>query len=218
MNMQLKISDAPRARLVLAAFGMLSLACASPTFAQVKPAIPAKPAAPRPAPAPAPQPAQPAQPVAQPGQPPAPGTGDAAAPSPQPPDWVSRCASDGRQGALECAVEQTVYLSKTGQLVAAVTVRVPSDTHQPSMGIQVPVGLYLPAGVSVKVDDGKPLALVLQTCDLKGCYAATQVSPELLAQLKAGKTLTITFQNLTKENISIPLQLTNFARAYEKIQ
>jgi invasion protein IalB len=131
---------------------------------------------------------------------------------------VSRCASDSRQGVLECAVEQVVYLQKTGQLVAAVTIRVPADTHQPAMAVQVPVGLFLPAGVTLKIDEGKPLALALQTCDLKGCYAATQVSPEMLAALKTGKTLTITFQNLTKENIGIPLQLTDFAQAYQKIQ
>jgi invasion protein IalB len=185
-----------------------------PSQAQVKPAAPARPAPARPAPAPAPAPA--AQPAPAPA-PAAPAPGDAAA-NPPPPGWLARCGSESRQAALECALEQTVYLSKTGQLIAAVTIRVPADTRQPALAVQVPVGLYLPAGVSLQIDDGKPLALVLQTCDLKGCYAATPVSPEMLAALKAGKTLSITFQNLTKETIRIPLQLTNFAEAYQKIQ
>jgi hypothetical protein len=30
--------------------------------------------------------------------------------------------------------------------------------------------------------------------------------------------LTVIFQNLTKENIRIPLQLANFAEAYQRIQ
>jgi invasion protein IalB len=176
---------------------------ALPALAQVKPA------APKPAP---PKPATPVQP-----EPAAPAAADAGQGA-KPPEWVSRCASEARGGALECAIEQTVFLSKTGQLVAAVTIRVPPDTRQPGLAVQVPVGLYLPAGVGLQVDEGKPLALVLQTCDLKGCYAGTAVSPEMLAALKSGKVLTVIFQNLNKESIRVPLQLTNFADAYQRIQ
>jgi invasion protein IalB len=173
-------------------------------MAQVKPATPPKPA-----------PAAPAKPTPQPEAPPA---GGEAPQGQRPPEWVSRCASEARAGALECVIEQTVFLSKTGQLVAAVTIRVPADTRQPGLAVQVPVGLFLPAGVGLQIDDGKPLALALQTCDLKGCYAATPVSAELLASLRSGKTLTIIFQNLTKESIKVPLQLANFADAYQRIQ
>jgi hypothetical protein len=50
----------------------------------------------------------------------------------------------------------------------------------------------------LQIDEKKPLNLTLQTCDLKGCYAATPIAPELLAELKAGKKLAVSFQNLTK--------------------
>jgi len=134
------------------------------------------------------------------------------------PGWISRCASDARQGALECAVEQSAVLTSTGQLVAAVAIRVPSNSRQPEMLIQVPVGLFLPSGVNVQIDESKPHPVVVQTCDLKGCYAATPVSAEMLTSLKAGKRLGITFQTNTKENITVPLTLGNFAEAFQKIQ
>jgi invasion protein IalB len=182
-------------------------------LAQVTPGAPTKPTVSRkPAPAPAPTPAPAAQPAAQ--APPA----APAVPAPPPPEWVSHCASEGRQGALDCLVEQTAFLSKTGQLVTAVVIRVPAETRQPVMNIQVPVGLFIPAGIGLRIDDAKPVSLTLQTCDLKGCYAAAPVSPEMLAALKAGKELTITFQNLGKEAITVPLQLTGFAAAYQRIQ
>jgi len=203
-----------RLTTILAACSLVLLA-PSTSWAQVKP----KPAT---APKPAAAPAQPAAPPATAAEatPAASATPTAAdaAQNPPPPEWVSRCASEGRQGALECALEQTAFLSKTGQLVTAVTVRVPADTRQPTMAVQVPVGLYLPGGVNLQIDDGKAMPLVLQTCDLKGCYAGTQVSAEMLAALKAGKKLSVTFQSLNKENISVPLQLSNFAQAYQKIQ
>ncbi|MGL5164342.1 MAG: invasion associated locus B family protein [Afipia sp.] len=106
---------------------------------------------------------------------------------------------------------------KTGQLVASVNVKLPPDTRQPVLMIQLPVGLFLPAGVNFQIDEGKSQALVLQTCDLKGCYAATTVSPELLGSMKSGKRLSVVFQNLNKENVNFAFVLSGFAEGYDKI-
>ena len=132
--------------------------------------------------------------------------------------WSSKCASDSRQTAVECSIEQTVVVTGTGQFLASVIVRVPAGTREPAMMIQVPVGLYLPAGLTLQVDDEKPLPLALQTCDLKGCYAGMPLSAEMISAMKAGKLFKITLQTMAKENISIPLTLDNFAEAYQKIQ
>src|SRR5262245_441266 len=132
--------------------------------------------------------------------------------------WVAKCVSESRQSPVECSMEQTLSLPNTGQLVASVLVRVPADTHQPVMMIQLPVGLYIPAGLSLQIDDGKAQPVPLQTCDLKGCYAGMQVSQELLTSLKSGKRLTMTFQNMAKNNVTVPIPLGNFTDAYQKIQ
>src|SRR5262249_39714745 len=39
-------------------------------------------------------------------------------------DWVARCASASRQAPLECAIEETAVLTKTGQLIVPVNIRV----------------------------------------------------------------------------------------------
>lgn len=132
--------------------------------------------------------------------------------------WSSKCASETRQTPVECSIEQTVVVTSTGQLLASVVIRVPADTRQPVMMIQVPVGLYLPAGLNMQVDDAKPQPLALQTCDLKGCYAGTPVTPEMIKAMKDGKLFKITLQNMAKENISVPLTLANFAEAYQNVQ
>jgi invasion protein IalB len=136
--------------------------------------------------------------------------------SPQP-VWTSRCSSDSRKSALLCEIEQSLFITKTGQLVASVNIKIPPDTRLPVMMIQLPVGLFLPGGVNLQIDEGKSQALVIQTCDLKGCYAATTVSPELLGALKSGKRLSVTFQNLNKENVNLAFVLSGFAESYDKI-
>ena len=132
--------------------------------------------------------------------------------------WSSKCESDSRQTAVECSVEQTVVVAGSGQLLASVIVRVPAATREPVMTIQTPMGLYLPAGLTLQVDDDKPLSLALQTCDLKGCYAQMPVSAEMISAMKTGKLFKVGLQNMAKENITIPLTLRNFAEAYQKIQ
>jgi len=149
---------------------------------------------------------------------PAPPPAEGAPATPPQPGWAVRCSSVSRSAPLECAMEQTAVLSKTGQLIALVNIRVPSDTHAPVALVQLPLGLNLPNGAKLQVDDGKVTDLQIQTCEARGCYASTPITPEFLALLKSGKELKVSFQNLGKENISIPMPLTDFAAGYDKIK
>jgi invasion protein IalB len=142
----------------------------------------------------------------------------AAEAAPAPAGWVARCASASRGAPLECAVEQTAVLTKTGQLIVLINIRVPGDTHAPVAVIQLPLGLNLPAGAKLQVDDGKTTDLQIQTCEQRGCYVNTPIAPDLLAAMKTGKQLKVSFQNLAKEAIAIPMPLADFAAAYEKIK
>jgi len=138
--------------------------------------------------------------------------------APAPPGWAARCTSTSRDAPLECAIEQTAVLSKTGQLIVLVNIRVPSDTHAPVALVQLPLGLDLPVGAKLQVDDGKAIDLQIQTCENRGCYASTPIAPELLAALKSGKQLKVSFQNLAKETMTIPMPLADFSAAYDKIK
>lgn len=194
----------PAKLVVLSA--VLALGSITPGYAQqaAKSKSPAKSAQTAPA-APAPAPADNA-------------SGASPANTPPPPGWVARCGSASRDAPLECAIEQNAVLPRTGQLVIAVNIRVPADTHTPSALIQLPLGLNIPNGAKLQVDDGKTTDLQIQTCEARGCYAGTTIAPELLAAMKSGKQLKVSFQNLNKETLTVPLPLTDFAAAYDKIK
>jgi invasion protein IalB len=160
--------------------------------------------------------AQTATPPATPAAPQAPDTATPNAAAS--PGWAVRCSSASRDAPLECAIEQNAVLPRTGQLVIAVNIRVPADTHTPSALIQLPLGLNIPNGAKLQVDDGKTTDLQIQTCEARGCYAGTTIAPELLAALKSGKQLKVSFQNLNKETLTVPLPLADFAAAYDKIK
>jgi invasion protein IalB len=147
-----------------------------------------------------------------------PSPGAATPNTPPPPGWVPRCASNSREAPLECAIEESAYVTKTGQLLVQVDIRVTSDTRTPVGLLLLPLGLNLPVGAKLQVDSGKPVDVQIQTCEQRGCFVNLPVSPELLAQLKSGKELKVSFQNLAKETMTIPLPLADFAAAYDKIK
>ena len=138
--------------------------------------------------------------------------------TPAPPGWVARCSSASRGAPLECAIEQSAVLTKTGQLIVLINIRVSAETRAPIALVQLPLGLNLPAGAKFQVDDGKTSELQIQTCEARGCYANLQISPDVLAALKSGKQLKVSFQNMAKETITIPMPLADFGAAYEKIK
>jgi len=133
-------------------------------------------------------------------------------------NWIPRCASRTRAGALECSIEQSVIKTDTRQVVVLFRIRIPPDTRAPVMMAQLPLGLYLPAGVTLHVDDRKVAELPVQTCDASGCYVSGSLAAELLAQLNSGKTLKFSFQNLARETIDVSMPLAGFATAYEGIK
>ncbi|MDA9520803.1 invasion protein B [Bradyrhizobium sp. CCBAU 11434] len=159
--------------------------------------------------------AAPPAPAAQPT--PAPAQSQAEGTPPQP-GWIARCTSASRDAPLECAIEQNAVLTKTGQTIVLVNIRIAPDTRTPVALLQLPLGLNLPLGAKLQVDEGKAIDLQIQTCENRGCYASTPIAPDLLASLRSGKQLKVSFQNMAKETIAIPMPLNDFAAAYDKIK
>ena len=129
--------------------------------------------------------------------------------------WFTQCAGKGPDA--DCEVEKIITMGKGRQRLISLTVRVPAGAKKPAMMLHLPVGLYLPFGVTFQVDDQKQQQLEVQSCDLEGCYAGTAVSSGMLSTMKMGKHLTVSFQDLSRTTIRVPVALKGFNGAYGKI-
>lgn len=132
------------------------------------------------------------------------------------PGWALNCKSGATDKGLECRLSQTV-VTQARQLLANVTVRVPTDKTATELIVQLPLGLYLPGGTTVKVDEGTSQRLNFRACDRNGCYAMAPVSSTLLQTMRNGERLLVSFQNLEQKPIDVPLSLDGFDEAYAKI-
>ena len=148
------------------------------------------------------------------GQPQAPAGG--VEPSPPPPGWVVNCTSV--QGGLDCRAGQSLFIKETGQRLLSVALRVPLDTKKPVLLLQVPLGIYLPAGVSLQFGKDTARKIVLQSCDQNGCLAEYAITDAEIGAMLKGADLTISIQNLKKEPVTVQVPVLGFPAAYAKIK
>ena len=132
--------------------------------------------------------------------------------------WAAQCASQSRSSVLHCNVEQGLFLAEGGQQFAKVSIRVPGDTHKPDVIIQLPHGIHLPSGIKIQFDDGTAETQQVQTCDGKGCYVVLKDATRTVVSMKGGKTLRLSFKNLSLDDIEAVMPLDGFTAAYESAE
>jgi invasion protein IalB len=75
----------------------------------------------------------------------------------------------------------------------------------------LPVGLYLPAGVKVTVDQGKPYQLPYIWCMTNICIAGSVADPQLIRDMEGGEKLTLEIVDSSVQSVSTTLPLNQFA-------
>jgi invasion protein IalB len=132
------------------------------------------------------------------------------------PNWVVNC-SQGQQG-LECRAGQSLFFKQTGQRFMSVAVVVAADTKKPQLLLQLPLGVYLPAGVSLRIGKGEAKTLPYESCDQAGCVAEYAVTDAELSAMAKGANLTVSAANRQKKSFNIEVSSDGFAAAYAKIK
>jgi invasion protein IalB len=129
--------------------------------------------------------------------------------------WTVNCGSTA--DGLVCRASQAIVVAQTRQVLTAVSVFKPTGSEALVMNLNIPHGLFLPAGMTVQVDAEPAQVLAIETCDAQGCYGNMPLPEKTLAAMRKGKQLTVTFQNLTKSNVKVQLPLSGFPEALKKL-
>lgn len=129
--------------------------------------------------------------------------------------WATRCVSGGRTEPIDCSISQRA-VTQQGQLVGAVTIRLPREGGDPLMVVTAPLGLYIPAGISFGIDTGSLQPMQLRTCERSGCVADTVLNADTLNAMRGGQKLNIVFQNGPQRAVTLPMSLVGFTAAIDK--
>jgi invasion protein IalB len=159
--------------------------------------------------------AQTAQPKGQAPQVQAPAEAAGQPAQPQP-NWVVSC--NQTKPGLECRAGQSLFLRSTRQRILSVAVRVPADTKKPVLLVQLPLGVYLPAGTALQIGKLEAQTLPFISCTQGGCIAEYAVTDGELSSIAKGSDLTITAQTVQRKPFTLKVPALGFAAAYAKIK
>jgi len=139
-----------------------------------------------------------------------------AAPASEPAAWAVNC-TDQIQGKFACEMTQNIVDQKSGGQILLISIKGVSGGGATAMLIRMFHGVYLPTGLSVKIDGGKATAIAFQKSDQLGVYAALPLDDKLIAELKKGKELKFSAQINQGQPLDINGRLNGFGPAYDKI-
>jgi len=130
--------------------------------------------------------------------------------------WRVECTGDGK--TLDCRAVQQLFQRETRQLVLAVLARKAPDPKGALLQVQMPLGLNLTEPIQIKVDNGPAERYPIQTCTNTGCFAALTANDKLVAAMRSGTDLKITFQDGNKKPIELAVPLLGFGIAFDKVR
>ena len=136
-------------------------------------------------------------------------------------DWVVRCqpAPEDAFGAGElCEMYQQVSEQNSQQTVLEVVIGYPQGADQPIALFNLPLGMRLPPGVALRVDNNEPINFPIQICLRGGCRANIALSDDLTRQLRAGSQAQLTIADPQGQEIQLPLSLLGFSAALSDVQ
>jgi invasion protein IalB len=99
-------------------------------------------------------------------------------------------------------------------VVAAVLIE-PDGDPKKVLRVTLPLGMQLPQGTRVVVDQGQPMNAPFIICFTNGCMADYEASAELIGKLRKGQGMVVQGFNSQGQFLSIPLPLTDFGKAYD---
>ena len=131
-------------------------------------------------------------------------------------DWEIHCL----EGTETCAMQQ-VGETADGRRAMLVTVQRLADVSaegQPvpaALTVNTPVGVLIPYGVRVRVDQGNVASVPLLRCLPDSCAARAPLADEAVSEFKKGQTATFGF--FLQEEVLVPLSLSGFTAAYDSL-
>lgn len=128
--------------------------------------------------------------------------------------WRVECGGDGK--TLECRAIQQMVNREDKQLVVQLSARIAPDNKQPTLTLQLPLGISLTEPVQLRVDNGAVERQPVQTCTNAGCIVNLPLKDPFLAALRGGTTLKIALQDPNKRALNIDVPLLGFGLAFDK--
>jgi invasion protein IalB len=132
-------------------------------------------------------------------------------------DWQVRCDTPAGAQSEQCVLMQFVTAEDRENVGLTVIVLKTADRKARIMRVLAPLGVLLPSGLGLKIDDADMGRAGFVRCLPNGCVAEVILEDDLLKQLDTGKTATFIIFQTPEEGIGIPISLNGFKAGFDEL-
>jgi invasion protein IalB len=132
-------------------------------------------------------------------------------------DWQVRCDTPAGAQSEQCVLMQFVTAEDRENVGLTVIILKTADKKARIMRILSPLGVLLPSGLGLKIDETDMGRAGFVRCLPNGCVAEVILEDTLLDKLKIGKTATFIIFQTPEEGIGIPISLNGFGPGFDTL-
>jgi invasion protein IalB len=132
-------------------------------------------------------------------------------------DWQVRCDTPPGAQSEQCALIQSVTAEDRANVGITVILLKTADQKSRLMRVVAPLGVLIPSGLGLKVDNQDVGRAGFVRCLPNGCVAEVILDEKLIGQLRAGQTATFIIFQTPEEGIGFPMALKGFGEGFDKL-
>ena len=132
-------------------------------------------------------------------------------------DWQMSCDTPPGASFEQCALIQNVTAEDQPNVGLSVIVLKTADKQVRLLRVLAPLGVLLPNGLGLNIDDANIGRVPFVRCLPNGCVAEVVMDDKLLDDLGAGTTATFAVFETPEQGIGIPLTLKGFKEGFGKL-
>ncbi len=133
-------------------------------------------------------------------------------------DWQIRCDTPPGAQSEQCVLLQSVQADDRPNVGLTVIVLRTADQKSRLLRVLAPLGVLLPSGLGLKIDDTDVGRAGFVRCLPNGCVAEVVMDDALVARLRTGKQATFIIFQTPEEGIGIPLGLNGFGPGFDALK
>ena len=131
----------------------------------------------------------------------------------QPKGWYKLCSKVDKNEI--CSVQYNIA-AQSGRMVAAVNVfQSKGKTNVERFQIVVPTARFIPAGIKMKIDNGRENTIPYFLCMPDRCMAETPLTKPLVAALKKGGKISLITTNFQQQKNPLAVSLSGFTKVFD---
>jgi invasion protein IalB len=132
-------------------------------------------------------------------------------------DWQLRCETPPGAKAEQCALVQNVAAEDRPNVSLVVIILKTADGKSRLLRVVAPLGVLLPSGLGLKIDQTDIGRAGFVRCLTTGCVAEVVMEDNLINQLRSGQTATFIVFQTPEEGIGIPVSLNGFGAGFDAL-